>query len=111
MRCDRGEEYTDHHTLLCVGVGAAGFDHAAFEVEDIDAVMLGHDHLKQAGYEHHAGIGRHVLGSQVFDYWKDPHGFTLEHFTDGDLINESFGSHTAPIEQLLGSHWGPAGAP
>ena len=55
MRCDRGDEYTDHHTFLCIGIGEVGFDHAAFEVEDIDAVMAGHDHLKQAGYEHHAG--------------------------------------------------------
>jgi catechol 2,3-dioxygenase-like lactoylglutathione lyase family enzyme len=43
MRCDRGDEYTDHHTFLCLGVGEVGFEHAAFEVEDIDSVMLGHD--------------------------------------------------------------------
>ena len=57
------------------------------------------------------GIGKHILGSQVFDYWKDPAGFTLEHFTDGDLFNEAWGSHKAPIEQLLGVQWGPEGAP
>ena len=38
---------SDHHTFLCVGHRrAVGFDHAAFEVEDIDAVMAGHDHLE-----------------------------------------------------------------
>ena len=26
MRCDRGDEYADHHTLLCVGLGELGFD-------------------------------------------------------------------------------------
>ena len=67
MRCDRGDIPVDHHTFLCIGVGEPGFDHAAFEVEDIDAVMLGNEHLREAGYDHHAGIGRHVLGSQVFD--------------------------------------------
>ena len=73
--------------------------------------MAGHYSLKEAGYQHSWGIGKHLLGSQVFDYWKDPHGFTLEHFTDGDLMNAEFGSHKAPVEQLLGSHWGPEGAP
>ncbi len=106
LRCDRGDEYTDHHTLLCVGVGALGFDHAAFEVEDIDAVMLGHDHLKRAGYEHHAGIGRHLLGSQVFDYWRDPWGNVLEHFTDGDLLNRQHETALHDPAAALGTQWG-----
>ncbi len=106
MRCDRGDEYTDHHTFLCVGVGEVGFDHAAFEVEDIDAVMLGHDHLKQAGYEHHAGIGRHILGGQVFDYWRDPWGHVVEHFTDGDLLNARHEPALHDPAAALGSQWG-----
>jgi hypothetical protein len=111
MRCNRGEQHVDHHTLFLLGAGNSEFNHAAFEVANWDTLMLGHDVLTQQGYEHRWGVGKHLLGSQVFDYWKDPHGFTLEHFTDGDLMNESFGSHKAPVEQLLGSHWGPAGAP
>ncbi len=106
MRCDRGERYSDHHTLLCVGVGGVGFDHAAFEVEDIDAVMLGHDHLAKGGYEHHAGIGRHVLGAQVFDYWKDPWGHVLEHFTDGDLLNDEHVCVLHDPGAALGTQWG-----
>ena len=106
MRCDRGDEYTDHHTFLCVGVGEVGFDHAAFEVEDIDAVMLGHDHLKQASYEHHAGIGRHILGGQVFDYWRDPWGHVVEHFTDGDLLNAQHKPALHDPAAALGSQWG-----
>ncbi len=106
MRCDRGETYTDHHTFLCIGVGEPGFDHAAFEVEDIDAVMTGHDHLKQAGYDHHAGVGRHILGSQVFDYWKDPWGHVLEHFTDGDLLNREHETELHGPAEALGTQWG-----
>ncbi len=106
MRCDRGEEYTDHHTLLCVGVGEPGFDHAAFEVEDIDAVMAGHDHLVAAGYEHHAGVGRHVLGSQIFDYWRDPWGHVVEHYTDGDLVNASHKTERHDPVTALGTQWG-----
>ena len=106
MRCDRGQEYTDHHTLLCVGIGEVGFDHAAFEVEDMDAVMLGHDQLKQAGYDHQAGIGRHVLGGQIFDYWKDPWGNVLEHFTDGDLLNADHETGLHDPRTALGTQWG-----
>ena len=73
--------------------------------------MQSHDFLAQQGYEQRWGVGKHVLGSQVFDYWKDPAGFTLEHFTDGDLFNRSFGSHKQPFENLLAVHWGPEGAP
>ena len=111
MRCNRGERFVDHHTLFLVGSGTPEFNHAAFEVADWDHLMLGHDILARGGYEHRWGVAKHVLGSQVFDYWKDPHGFTLEHFTDGDLLDESFGSHKAPVEQLLATHWGPEGRP
>ena len=76
------------------------------EVEDIDAVMAGHDHLVQAGDDHHAGIGRHVLGSQIFDYWRDPWGHIVEHFTDGDLLNAQLepGLHDPSV--ALGTLWG-----
>ena len=106
MRCDRGDAFADHHTLLCVGVGEPGFDHAAFEVEDVDAVMAGHDHLTSAGYDHHAGIGRHILGSQIFDYWRDPWGHVHEHFTDGDLLNADHETGLHDPGAALGTAWG-----
>jgi catechol 2,3-dioxygenase-like lactoylglutathione lyase family enzyme len=109
MRCDRGEIPVDHHTFLCIGVGEPGFDHAAFEVEDIDAVMAGHEHLREAGHQHHAGIGRHVLGSQVFDYWRDPFGHTLEHFSDGDLLDASAKPGLFDPGVALGTQWGRFG--
>jgi catechol 2,3-dioxygenase-like lactoylglutathione lyase family enzyme len=111
LRCDRGEAPVDHHTFLCVGVGEPGFDHAAFEVEDFDAVMAGHDHLAAAGWNHKAGVGRHILGSQVFDYWQDPWGHTLEHFTDGDLLDASAKSGLYDPAVALGTQWGSAPLP
>jgi catechol 2,3-dioxygenase-like lactoylglutathione lyase family enzyme len=107
MRCDRGNEYADHHTLVCVGMGEPGLDHAAFEVEDVDALMAGHDHLTSNGdYKHHAGIGRHVLGSQIFDYWCDPWGHVVEHFTDGDLLNADYEAGQYDPGTALGTMWG-----
>ena len=108
MRCDLGDVPVDHHTLVCLGVGedVLGLDHISFEVEDWDAVMVGHDHLQNAGYDHKMGIGRHILGAQVYDYWKDPWGNVLEHFTDGDLMNASAAPGSHDPGTALGTQWG-----
>jgi catechol 2,3-dioxygenase-like lactoylglutathione lyase family enzyme len=108
LRCDRGERLTDHHTLFLIqSPNGPGFNHAAFEVADMDDLMAGHERLKAAGRTPEWGIGRHYLGSQVFDYWRDPWGHTLEHWTDGDLFTAADGSNRATIQELLGVQWGP----
>jgi catechol 2,3-dioxygenase-like lactoylglutathione lyase family enzyme len=109
LRCDRGETPTDHHTLFLLQApdGKAKFNHAAFEVVDFDDLMLGHTHLKRARRTPAWGVGRHILGSQIFDYWKDPWGHELEHWTDGDLFAAGDGSHKATLKDLLGVQWGP----
>jgi catechol 2,3-dioxygenase-like lactoylglutathione lyase family enzyme len=107
LRCDRGPIPSDHHTLFLLGTGKPGFNHAAFEVTDFDDLMCGHDFLKQKGRRHEWGVGRHLLGSQIFDYWRDPWGHTLEHWTDGDLLDAGWGSRTTSLEELLGTQWGP----
>jgi catechol 2,3-dioxygenase-like lactoylglutathione lyase family enzyme len=106
LRCDRGEQPADHHTLFMLGTGTPKFNHAAFEVVDMDDLMSGHDLLKEKGHEAQWGVGRHVLGSQIFDYWKDPWGHTLEHWTDGDLMTASWGSREATMQDLIGVQWG-----
>jgi catechol 2,3-dioxygenase-like lactoylglutathione lyase family enzyme len=112
LRCDRGEELTDHHSLfLAQSPRGPGFNHAAFEVADLDDLMVGHGRLKAAGRHAEWGVGRHILGSQVFDYWRDPWGHTLEHWTDGDLFTAADGSRVASLQDLLGVQWGPPPPP
>jgi catechol 2,3-dioxygenase-like lactoylglutathione lyase family enzyme len=107
LRCDRGDGLTDHHTLfLLQAPKGPGFNHAAFEVADLDDLMRGHERLKAAGRDAEWGVGRHLLGSQVFDYWRDPWGHTLEHWTDGDLFTAADGSNIASLQDLLGVQWG-----
>ena len=43
--------------------------HSSFEVHDFDIQSLGHQWLRDKGYDLVWGVGRHVLGSQIFDYW------------------------------------------
>ena len=106
MRCDRGDTPTDHHTLFLLEAGAPNFNHAAFEVLNFDDLMRGHTHLHKAKRTPAWGVGRHILGSQIFDYWKDPWGHELEHWTDGDLFTLADGSDKASLTDLLGVQWG-----
>lgn len=107
LRCDRGENPTDHHTLFLAQLPQKlGFMHGAFEVESFDDLMLGHTHLRCNKHDAAWGVGRHVLGSQIFDYWRDPWGHELEHWTDGDLFTASDGSNRASVADLLAVQWG-----
>jgi catechol 2,3-dioxygenase-like lactoylglutathione lyase family enzyme len=108
MRCDRGAIPSDHHSLFLIGTGKEKFNHAAFEVADLDDLMCGNNWLTEKGRHHEWGVGRHVLGSQVFDYWRDPWGNTVEHWTDGDLLDAQWGSRKASMQDLMGVQWGPA---
>ena len=107
LRCDRGATLTDHHTLFLLATGSPGFHHAAFEVLDFDDLMAGHNHLKAQSRMQEWGVGRHLLGSQIFDYWRDPWGHTVEHWTDGDVFDASWGSHSASVQEALAIQWGP----
>ena len=106
-RCDRGDTYVDHHVFLCIQGPRVGLNHLSFEVQTIDDVMLGHEHLRKAGkYEHVWGIGRHILGSQIYDYWKDPWGRVHEHWTDTDVLNANHKPNLISAEEGLASQWG-----
>ncbi|MEY4952881.1 MAG: hypothetical protein RL299_1305 [Pseudomonadota bacterium] len=107
MRCDRGDKPADHHTLFLAQLpGELGILHAAFEVSNLDDLMLGHQHLKAQKREQAWGVGRHIMGSQVFDYWKDPFGNELEHWTDGDLFTSADPPQKQPMSALLAVQWG-----
>jgi catechol 2,3-dioxygenase-like lactoylglutathione lyase family enzyme len=112
LRCDLGDRPADHHTLFLIqSPRGPGFNHAAFEVLDIDDLMVGHRRLAEKGWRPEWGVGRHILGSQVFDYWRDPWGHTLEHWTDGDLFTAADGSNVASLQDLMGVQWGPSAPP
>jgi catechol 2,3-dioxygenase-like lactoylglutathione lyase family enzyme len=105
-RCDRGETFVDHHTLLCFESPNVGLNHLSFEVQSFDDLMVGHEQLRAAGYRHVWGVGRHLLGSQIFDYWEDPWQRVHEHWTDTDMLNARSRSALHPIETGLSAQWG-----
>jgi hypothetical protein len=88
MHLDRGEELVDHHCFFFYQGPKPHMHHTSYEVHDFDSQLLGHDWLNSKGYENCWGVGRHVLGSQIFDYWFDPSRNIIEHYVDGDLVND-----------------------
>jgi catechol 2,3-dioxygenase-like lactoylglutathione lyase family enzyme len=105
-RCDRGQDPADHHTLVVATYPVRQCDHVAFEVNDLDAVALGQQVLKQRGHTHEWGIGRHILGSQIFDYWSDRHGAKFEHFADGDVYTSDYETGYHPMSTGGLYQWG-----
>jgi hypothetical protein len=104
---DAGDEYVDHHAFFCMRNERTGLNHFSFEVQDIDDVFIGHEYLASLGkYEHMWGIGRHLLGSQVYDYWADPWGRVHEHWADTDRLNVQNGGNLVSAEEGLRSQWG-----
>jgi hypothetical protein len=107
IRCDRGAEAADHHTLAMVLGPANRYVHSAYQVSDLDALAAGGEYLKERGYFRSWGIGRHIQGSQIFDYWRDPDGFLVEHFTDGDMFDNTLEPGWAPFTASGLAQWGP----
>ncbi|KAK4494334.1 hypothetical protein PRZ48_014632 [Zasmidium cellare] len=109
MHLDLGKGFSDHHCMF-LGRAPPGSErtflhHSSYEVNDYDEQMMGHRFLAAKGWESVWGVGRHILGSQVFDYWHDPSGFKIEHYADGDVVNEE---HVVTREAAGPVHvWGP----
>ena len=107
IRCDLGGVPTDHHTLAMALQPSTGYVHSAYQVTDLDEVAAGGEYLREGGYRHSWGIGRHIQGSQIFDYWRDRDGLMFEHYTDGDLFDASVEPGWAPMSASGLSQWGP----
>ena len=87
FRLNRGAVPSDHHSIAILGAAPASMLHVSFQTFDIDSVGQGHQYLRARGWTPFWGIGRHRLGSQIFDYWKDPVGNEWEHYADGDVFD------------------------
>jgi catechol 2,3-dioxygenase-like lactoylglutathione lyase family enzyme len=107
IRCDRGQTPADHHTLAMALGPSNKYVHSAYQVSDIDAMAAGSRYLAELGYHRSWGIGRHIQGSQIFDYWRDPDGFMVEHFSDGDVFDCTLEPGWAPFTASGLSQWGP----
>jgi catechol 2,3-dioxygenase-like lactoylglutathione lyase family enzyme len=107
IRCDLGSAPADHHTLAMTLQPRAGYLHSAYQLTDLDEVAASGEYLRERGYRHSWGIGRHIQGSQIFDYWRDTDRLMFEHYTDGDVFDSTLEPGWAPLSVSGLAQWGP----
>lgn len=84
MRCT-----ADHHNMAFAKSTHRGFHHASYEVGGFDEIGMGAMWMRERGWKPGWGMGRHVIGSNVFYYTRDPWGSFAEYFHDIDYIPDS----------------------
>ncbi|MGU7782758.1 VOC family protein [Burkholderia sp. PU8-34] len=104
-----GRHGSDHHLIAFAQGDAKGWHHSAWDVPTVDDVGLGKMQMQQAGYTQGWGVGRHVLGSNYFQYVRDPWGSYWEYSADIDYVDAgtewpSRGDHPPEDSLYL---WGP----
>jgi catechol 2,3-dioxygenase-like lactoylglutathione lyase family enzyme len=107
IRCDQGTTPTDHHTLAMALQPRTGYVHSAYQLTDLDEVAASGQYLRERGYRHAWGIGRHIQGSQIFDYWRDTDRLMFEHYADGDVFDATAEPGWAPLSASGLAQWGP----
>jgi catechol 2,3-dioxygenase-like lactoylglutathione lyase family enzyme len=107
IRCDQGSVPTDHHTLAMVLQPRTEYVHSAYQLTDLDEVAASGQYLRERGYRHAWGIGRHIQGSQIFDYWRDTDRLMFEHYADGDVFDCTVEPGWAPLSVSGLAQWGP----
>ena len=78
----------NHHSIAFMPArnGVPAFNHAAFELRDWEEWLKAIFYAGERGIRRSWGPGRHLFGSNLFAYYKDPEGNTVE--------------YTAEVEQL-----------
>jgi len=84
----RGASDGDHHLLGLLRDPTPGLHHASFEMDSVDHIELAARRVRDAGFAHVWGTGRHSVGSNLFHYFRDPWGTMAEYFYDLDFIPE-----------------------
>ena len=107
IRCDLGGVPADHHTLAMLLQPRTEYVHSAYQLTDLDEVAASGQYLRERGYRHAWGLGRHIQGSQIFDYWRDTDRLMFEHYADGDVFDSSAEPGWAPLSVSGLAQWGP----
>ena len=110
LRCSH-----DHHSFLITPGLVPYMNHYALEHDDFDAVgAAATTYLRSHEDDRHiAGMGRHMIGGNVFWYMKDPAGNFFEFFADMDRIvdDEAWEIRTDWSMDDIWSVWGDKDVP
>ncbi|MFZ4372663.1 MAG: VOC family protein [Mycobacterium sp.] len=79
----------DHHNILLMPAPVPCMNHYAVEMNDVDAIgRMGMNVVGESAEASVFGLGRHVIGSNLFWYLLDPAGGMFELFSDIDQITD-----------------------
>jgi catechol 2,3-dioxygenase-like lactoylglutathione lyase family enzyme len=82
----------DQHTfLLCHRPDRAGVNHTAWEVANVDEVIVGANDMIDRGWHEARRLGRHTVGSNIFRFIHAPCGGRVEFAADMDRVDDSYG--------------------
>jgi catechol 2,3-dioxygenase-like lactoylglutathione lyase family enzyme len=84
-----GRHGSDHHLLAFLSGGGPGLHHSSWDVPSVEDCGRANTQLRAAGYDRHWGPGRHVLGSNYFNYAKDKFGQWWEASAHIDFIEKN----------------------
>jgi catechol 2,3-dioxygenase-like lactoylglutathione lyase family enzyme len=95
-----------HHCLAFIP-GPVSFNHAAFEMRDLDEMMRGVGRLVKEGVVLGWGPGRHTAGNNTFAYFKSPGGNVLEYTAEVQRVEDASWQATTyePSPQIT-DQWG-----
>ncbi len=95
-----------HHCLAFIP-GPASFNHAAFEMRDLDEMMRGVARLVKESVVLGWGPGRHTAGNNTFAYFKSPSGNVLEYTAEVQRVDDTTWQPTVyePSPQVT-DQWG-----
>jgi catechol 2,3-dioxygenase-like lactoylglutathione lyase family enzyme len=106
----------NHHSIaLCPArEGQTGLHHAAFDTKDWQEFMSAVFWMGERGVQRFWGPGRHTAGNNLFSYYHDPEGNTVEWTAEVEQITDP--NYVAPVRQpgpKVTDQWGslPPGAP
>ena len=80
----------NHHSLAFGQArdGNAAFHHAAFEMRDWEEWIKAVFYAGERGIPRAWGPGRHLFGNNLFSYYKDPEGNTVEYTAEVEQITD-----------------------
>jgi catechol 2,3-dioxygenase-like lactoylglutathione lyase family enzyme len=96
----------NHHNLLIARRPTPGMQHLSLRVADIDELGVGMTQLVMKGWKRLWGPGRHGPGSDMFVFFQNPAGSTIEYHCDEDFIVDVSKWNAREWEPRTISHWG-----
>ncbi|MGH1504232.1 MAG: VOC family protein [Acidimicrobiales bacterium] len=99
-----------HHSLAVVRGPHSSLHHLSFEMQDVESNLFGTGRVMRAGVERIWGPGKHYAGNNMFNYFIDPSGNTMEYTTELETVDETSweaGSYSI-AEPMVADQWGTA---